>query len=597
MKIIKKLIKFASPFFWAVKISWQSNKALFLFTSLSSFFSSSISGIVNTFLVAQTTASVALLASGQVTVRTPILWAVAFGMFNIFIDALRRVTDYFQTSFSEKLNIDITSLYAAKVSSFTQEQLDDPNLQTSLSVSGRELYVIRNAATTLQDMASSLTAYLLAVLVVWQYAWGIGLLLFILVPIIAISNFFQIKRRRASWEESSIHWRISSGLFNYVTDPLRLFEIKIMGARDNILKLRKYHLKKEMTMIMAAERKNAFISLVEDLFSPLIEMTTRIWAIMLVAAGKLAFDQFLFVIGLIQQASSQTFLLGYSISRSQETYIATEALKKIIELPSPPEGNIKLPTNDKGIVLELKNVNLTYPNKTKALNNININIAAGAKIAIVGENGAGKSSILRVITKQYEPSSGAIIINDVDSKDLKRDSLYEQMSVLSQDYYLFDDLTVKQNLEVVANSKLNNAEIEEALETVQIKDKISKLSHGLETRLDKSYKDGSDLSGGQRQRLAIARAILKPYKLLILDEPTSAIDAKAERNIFNSIMQKSQNATVLIVSHRFATVRKADYIYVIDKGEIVEQGTHSKLMELNGLYSEMYNIQAEDLLN
>ncbi|MCA9343270.1 ABC transporter ATP-binding protein, partial [Candidatus Saccharibacteria bacterium] len=124
--------------------------------------------------------------------------------------------------------------------------------------------------------------------------------------------------------------------------------------------------------------------------------------------------------------------------------------------------------------------------------------------------------------------------------------------------------------------------------------KIKSLKHGLDTRLDKSYKDGADLSGGQKQRLSIARALLKPYNLLILDEPTSAVDAKAERHIFNSIMESSKHATVLIVSHRFATVRKADYIYVLNEGKIVEQGTHQSLMQDNGIYAELYNIQAQD---
>lgn len=597
MSKLKKASKVISPFLWAIKISWQSNWRLFLATSLSTFLTSSVSGIINTYLIAQTTASVAQLALGQVTIRTPIIWATSFGVFNLFVDITRRINSYYDNKFNDQLNIDISSLYTAKVSSFTQEQLDNPKLQTSLSMAGRELYSIRNAARTLQDIGSSLTAYLLAVIVVWQYAWGIGLLLLILVPILAISNFYQTKRRRLSWEESSIHWRIAAGLFNYITDPLKLFEIRIMGARENILKLRKYHLTKELEITLKAERKNTYLASIEDLASPLIEIGTRIWAIMLVGAGKLAFDQFLFVIGLIQQASSQTFLLGYGISNAQETYLATESLKKVLDIPSPPDGDVVMPEDPMGVNIELKDTSLKYSNRTVALKDIYINVPAGSKIAIVGENGAGKTSLLRLITKQYEPSSGEMLVQNVDSRDLNRGSYYGQISVLSQDYYLFDDLTIRQNLQVVANHKLSSEEIYDALDLVNLKGKIKSLKHGLNTRLDKSYEDGSDLSGGQRQRLSIARALLKPYKLLILDEPTSSIDAKAERSIFNNIMQKSQNATVLIVSHRFATVRKADYIYVLDNSKVVEHGKHDELMKNNGLYAEMYTIQAEDLLH
>ena len=464
-------------------------------------------------------------------------------------------------------------------------------------MASRELYTVQGAADTLQNIASSIAAYILAVVVVWQYAWGIAVLLFVLIPILAVSNYYQTKRSRKSWEESTIHWRISWGLFNYITDPLRLFEIRIMGARDSILKLREKHLRKEMDIEMQAVRKNAFFSLFEDISSPLIEVGTRIWAILLVAGGKLAFDQFLFVIGLIQQASSQTFILGYNISRAQETYLATAALKDVMDIPDAPDGTEKIQIGGGGIAIELRDISLKYQNGTQALKNVTLSISAGQKVAIVGENGAGKTSLLRIIAKQYEPTEGTLIINGIATKQLSRESLYKHTSVLSQDYYLFDDLTIKQNLEVVAGRTLTKDDILAALDVVHLKQKILSLPHQLDTRLDKSYKDGADLSGGQRQRLSIARTLLKPFDLLILDEPTSAIDAKAERSIFNSIFEKSASATVLIVSHRFATVRKADYIYVVDDGHIIEQGTHKELMAQNGHYAELYTIQAQDFMD
>ena len=594
---MKNITKVLSPFLWAVGLSWRTNKRIFAFTSLSTFLTNSVSGIITTYLLAQVTASVALLATGSVTVRTPVVWALLFGAVTILFDVIRRITYYYDRKFSEQVNIYVSTLYSSKVSSFTQEQLDNPNLQTSLSMASRELYTVQGAADTLQNIASSIAAYILAVVVVWQYAWGIAVLLFVLIPILAVSNYYQTKRSRKSWEESTIHWRISWGLFNYITDPLRLFEIRIMGARDSILKLREKHLRKEMDIEMQAVRKNAFFSLFEDISSPLIEVGTRIWAILLVAGGKLAFDQFLFVIGLIQQASSQTFILGYNISRAQETYLATAALKDVMDIPDAPDGTEKIQIGGGGIAIELRDISLKYQNGTQALKNVTLSISAGQKVAIVGENGAGKTSLLRIIAKQYEPTEGTLIINGIATKQLSRESLYKHTSVLSQDYYLFDDLTIKQNLEVVAGRTLTKDDILAALDVVHLKQKILSLPHQLDTRLDKSYKDGADLSGGQRQRLSIARTLLKPFDLLILDEPTSAIDAKAERSIFNSIFEKSASATVLIVSNRFATVRKADYIYVVDDGHIIEQGTHKELMAQNGHYAELYTIQAQDFMD
>jgi ABC-type multidrug transport system fused ATPase/permease subunit len=591
---MQKITKIISPFWWAIKLSWRTNRGLFAFTTISTLLTSSFSGVINTYLLAQATAGVALLASGSVSLRTPILWTLAFGLFNLTTDIIKRITYYFENKFNNQLDIKIQNMYANKVSSFTQEQLDNAEMQKSLSLANRELYSIRNASYTAQNIASSLFAYILAVVIVWRYAWGIGLLLMVLVPLLAISNAVQIKRRRKSWEESSMHWRISRSLMDYLTDPLRLFQLRIMGAKDKVLKLRAMHMNKNNDIELKAELKNTYIAFLEDLISPIIDIVSRVWAIVLVAGGKLAFDQFLFVIGLINQASSQTFNLGYSLSNGQETYLAATTLKELLEIPEPPDGDKKVTSAGQGgLDISLNNVSLTYPNGTTALSDITMDIKAGSKVAIVGENGAGKTTLLRLITRQYEATQGQILIGNQDIKNIKRNSLYQAISVLSQDFYLIDDLTIKQNLQLATKSTTPK-QINQAIETVNLTSKIKSIPGGLNARLDKSYDDGIDLSGGQRQRLSIARTILKPFELLILDEPTSAIDAKAERNIFNSIFEKSKNATVLIVSHRFATVRKADFIYVIDNGKIIEQGTHQQLIALNGHYAELYNIQAQD---
>lgn len=593
---MKRILTFLNPFVWAIGLAYKASPRLFLATSSINMFISSLSGIISSYVVAQTTASVALLATGQVNIRTPIMWAVAFGVISLFFDVLRRINDYFDTLHNTKLELLINSMFASKVSSFTQEQLDDPELQTKLGMSKRELYSVRRASSILQNMLSAFVAYSFAIIVVWRYSWQIATLLMVLIPLLAINSHYQVKRRRKSWEDGSMYWRISNGLYGYITEPLRLFQIRIMGAREKILELYRLNIEKANSIELVAERKNILLSLISDIVSPLIDMGTRIWAIVLIAGGKLAFDQFLFVIGMIQQANSQTFLIGYTLSDAQETYLATNALKTIMDYPLPPDGGKKLPVLDgkSGLSVNLRNVSLTYADGTEALSGVSLDIPSGAKVALVGENGAGKSSILRLIMRQYEPTAGDIFINGLLASDVKRNSLYKHISALTQDYYLFNDLTIRENISISSGQPIGHAKIKSLLDTVSLTEKVSRLKHGLDTRLDKSYDDGTDLSGGQMQRLAIARALSKDYQLMILDEPTSAIDAKAERAIFNRLFKEHDESSMIIVSHRFATVRKADYIYVMDKGKIVEQGTHEDLMALDGLYSELYTIQAED---
>ena len=593
---LRKFGMYSRPFIWALKVSWHTSKPLFLLTNISTILTSSTSGIISTYLLAQATASVAVLASGGTSIKTPIIWTALYGAFTLGFDLVRRITNYLDLRLDTKLDIQIQNLYASKVSLFTQEQLDDSKVQSSLSMATREMYAIRRATNTVQSILSSLFAYIFAVVVVWQYAWGIGLLLSVLVPLLAISSAIQTKRRRQSWKDGDKDWRIRQGIFGYLTDPLKLFQLRIMGARDHLLSLHRLYYKKSIDYELAAEKKNLFIALAEDTISPLIEVGTRVWAIVLVAGARLSFDQFLFVIGLINQASTQTFTLGWNVSSAQETYLAASTMQELLAIPTPPDGRTKLIADGEagGVSINFNNVQLVYPNGTPALSNITMNIPAGSKVAIVGENGAGKTTLLRLLTRQYDPTSGNVHIAGIPLADIKRDSLYTQLSILSQDYYLIDELTIKENLQLASPKKLSDTAISDALDIVGMQQKVSRIKNGLHARLHKSYDDGVDLSGGQRQRLAIARALLKPFELLILDEPTSAIDAKAERKIFNSIFQKSQNATVIIVSHRFATVRKADFIYVLDAGKIIEQGTHDELLAKNGHYAELYTIQAQD---
>jgi ATP-binding cassette subfamily B protein len=596
-KKIKKQAKYIQPFLWAIGIAWRTDKILFICTNISSIATSSLSGIINTYLLAQATASVAQLALGNVSIRTPILWTIAFGLFTFGIDAIRRITTYFDMIYNSKLDVYIQNLYASKVSLFTQEQLDNPKIQSSLSIAQRELYAIRTATNTIQEIVASLFSYIFIVIVVWQYAWGIGVMLSILVPILVLSNAVQTKWRRQSWKAGDKDWRITQGVLGYLTDPLRLFQLRIMGAREHLLQLLALHNKKAYNYEIKAQKKNTYVALAEDVISPIIEVSTRVWAIVLVAGARLTFDQFLFVIGLINQASSQTYLLGWNLSNAQETYIAASALRELLATPNAPDGNkIVTISPDGGIDILINKVHLQYPNGTPALKDITMQIEAGSKIAIVGENGAGKTSLLRLITRQYEPTMGDMFIGGQKANEINRESLYSHLSVLSQDYYLIDELTIKENLQIASKSKISHKAMQDVLEVVGMKQKISRVKGGLNARLNKSYDDGVDLSGGQRQRLAIARALLKPFNMLILDEPTSAIDAKAERAIFNAIYEKSEQATVLIVSHRFATVRKADYIYVLSEGKIIEQGSHQELMALNGHYAELYTIQAQDFV-
>jgi ABC-type multidrug transport system fused ATPase/permease subunit len=242
--------------------------------------------------------------------------------------------------------------------------------------------------------------------------------------------------------------------------------------------------------------------------------------------------------------------------------------------------------------IEFKNVYFRYPKGQLVLKNISFTINPGESIALVGANGAGKSTIIKLICRFYDVTSGEILINGVNIKNLKLSNWYEHMGTLFQDFVHYY-LTVRENIVLGNPSKIDEKQIRAAAKKAGADEFIEKLPKKYDQPLGREYEDGEELSIGQWQKLAIARAFYRSSPLLILDEPTSAIDAEAEYEIFNNLEKAYKNKSLILVSHRFSTVRNANKIFVIEDGKIAEHGTHDRLIKLNGKYASMFNIQAK----
>jgi subfamily B ATP-binding cassette protein MsbA len=241
--------------------------------------------------------------------------------------------------------------------------------------------------------------------------------------------------------------------------------------------------------------------------------------------------------------------------------------------------------------LEFENVSFAYPNSNDlALKNVSFKALPGQTIALVGASGGGKSTVTNLILRFYQHSQGRILLDGVDITDYSLSNLRAQMALVTQQVTLFND-SVANNIAYggLANSSL--AQISQAATRAYASDFIEKLPEGLQTEIGEN---GVKLSGGQKQRLAIARALLKNAPLLILDEATSALDTESERQIQKALKEVVQGRTSIIIAHRLSTIEHADLILVIDKGQIVERGTHQELIEKNGAYSRLYSVQFEE---
>ena len=243
-----------------------------------------------------------------------------------------------------------------------------------------------------------------------------------------------------------------------------------------------------------------------------------------------------------------------------------------------------------GFVFE--NVSFSYPgSERRVLDRLNLRVDKGERIALIGENGQGKTTIVKLITRLYDPTEGRILLDGVDLREYSIEDMQSEIGVIFQDFMRYE-MTARQNIAVGRIDAANDDAIREAAHKSLADEVVAKLPRGYEQLLGRRFEGGVDLSGGEWQKFALARAYLRDAQLLILDEPTASLDARSEFEVFQRFAELTEGKMALLISHRFSTVRMADRIVVLENGRIVEQGSHSQLMALGARYAGMFELQA-----
>jgi ATP-binding cassette subfamily B protein len=292
---------------------------------------------------------------------------------------------------------------------------------------------------------------------------------------------------------------------------------------------------------------------------------------------------------------SLTFLVGASLNNIAEQALYIKDLFDFFEtkpgIVSPPHALPAPRPIHSGF--EFRRVSFAYPGSDRqVLRDVSFRFDAGERIALIGENGAGKTTLVKLLARLYDPTGGAILLDGVDLREYDVDRLRAEIGVIFQDYMRYDML-VRENIGLGRIEELENQErIESAARKSLAEPLIAQFSHGYKQMLGRRFEEGVELSAGQWQKIALARAYMRDAQVLILDEPTASLDARAEYEVFLRFADLTRDKMAVLISHRFSTVRMADRILVLSDGEVIEQGTHQQLVALGGRYAELFELQA-----
>ena len=453
---------------------------------------------------------------------------------------------------------------------------------------------LNSVANSLISVVTSILGLISAIVATLTVSPLITVLVALTAVPYSILSFRLSARQRKNWRKFTKDRRVANDIERKITNSNSALEIEINNLQRNLVD----RMVKSRRMSQAQDLADRRAFFWPNIGSDALENVVN-YAILAVIAkriidGALPIGSFLTIRNLLSQLSGSVIGLFVNISSVNEMLVNATDYMEFMETPSRPDGEILIRDIPK---IEFRDVTFSYPNAdAPALSHVSFTLNPGESLAIVGENGAGKTTLIKLLIGAYEPTMGDILVNDRPIKEINRESYLAQIGALFQDYTRYEFATLGENVWFGDVSRqYKEDDIMAALTDAGLGNLPKKYPTGLKQILSKDLSEThtTDLSGGQWQRIGIARAFYRAANILILDEPTSAVDAKSEYEIFRNILRTQQNRSTIIISHRFSTVRKAKNIIVLDHGEITERGTHEELMAHNGVYREMFELQAE----
>jgi ATP-binding cassette, subfamily B, bacterial len=320
-----------------------------------------------------------------------------------------------------------------------------------------------------------------------------------------------------------------------------------------------------------------------------------VYVIWRTVTGSLSIGTLTFLTGAIVQASGNIQQIFSVLSSIADQALFLTDLLAFFEMQPTIRSKLQALPAPRPIArgFEFRNVSFRYPGSSRlVLNGLDFHLRAGERVALIGENGEGKTTLVKLMTRLYDPVEGQVLLDGVDLREYNLEDLYREIGVIFQDFMRYE-MTARENIAVGRIDEINNLPLLKTAADKSMADEvIERLPRDYEQMLGRRFESGVDLSGGEWQKIALARAYLRDAQVLILDEPTAALDARSEFEVFQRFAELTTGKSALFISHRFSTVRMADRIVVLQNGKIAEDGNHEELLNLGGRYAEMFEMQA-----
>ena len=580
---------------WIVSFSFKmapfDTAAFFILQTISN-----LDQIINPYIFAKLLDGVIKIAGKTQSLKSIFPLLIILFLYNLLISLIRSLRSFYGNNLSYINNWRVEQKLYEKANILgiqTQENSEFANyLQRAKEVSGNIFNFLEKIFTFL----SLIITLLISGLIIFTTAPLIILLILVFtIPTFVIDRKYMGKiwkfHRDTTEERRSV--RTTSSI---LLDSVKLHEIDISSAfvylsnhykkfTDNLLRFYRETYKKWFSLAYITDNLNDIIVFIgytfifKNLLKGLISIGTTTFQIINLSVFS----------NNLEDASGR-------FGSVYEDGIRFNDLKKIFEITPPfPDGKMDYIYSEKPPLINFNAVTFKYPDSDiEVIKNLNLEIKPGEKIAIVGENGAGKTTLVKLLCRFYQVNEGAIFLDEKNINDLKIDSWHKNLGVLFQDFNTYPNLTVKENIYLgKSGEKLDINRMIKAAQSASADEFIKKYPKGYEQILSEKYAGGIRPSTGQWQKIAIARFFYRNSPVVVFDEPTASIDAISEAKIFKEIYDFFKDKTVIIISHRFSTVRNADKIYVLDNGKIIESGNHKELLKSKGKYAEAFKVQAK----